>query len=380
LTTAVRKGSDTTAALPSLDLAVLSGRLRGVQVLAGDIGGTKTLLAICEVTQAGDRAAGAARVQVLAQRRYDSRKFPGLGAICRAFAAEVAQPMPALAGFGVAGPVANGRSHTTNLPWVLDEKDLAQTLGATSVRLANDFHTLALGIPSVAPKDLVTLNEGVRDPQGPWAIIGAGTGLGEAIATLGASGQREVLATEGGHTDFAPGTELEIGVLRFLAARYGHVSWERILSGDGLVNLAESIAQVTGLKPSDALADVVAHDRHNAPAAVTAAAAQGDALCKHALELFCKLYGAEAGNLALKTLATGGVFVAGGIAPRIVDSLRDGRFREAFFDKGRMRALLEQMPVQVVLDTEAGLLGAAALAAREAQLAPQTRHVAAQRP
>lgn len=335
-----------------------------MEVLAGDIGGTKTLLAICDVSEAGGRAS-APQVQVLVSNRYDSRKYPGLGAICRAFADEVAQPMPRRAGFGVAGPVAGGRSHTTNLPWILDERDLAATLGISSVRLANDFQTLALGIQCVAPGALVTLNEGVRDPGGPWAVIGAGTGLGEAIAIASASGRREVMATEGGHCTFAPRTELEIGILRFLLQRYDHVSWERILSGDGLVNLAEAIAHVTGLKLGDTLHETILHDRASAPAAVTAAAQAGDALCRHALELFCKLYGAEAGNFALKTLATGGVYVAGGIAPRIVDALKDGRFREAFFDKGRMRPLLEQMPVQVVLDTDAGLLGAAALAARE---------------
>jgi glucokinase len=198
-------------------------------------------------------------------------------------------------------------------------------------------------------------------------VIGAGTGCGQAIAILGASGHREIIATEGGHTSFAPRTELEIGVLRFLAQRYDHVSWERVLSGDGLVNLAEAISQVTGMKPSPALSDLIAHDRPNAPAAVTAGAVAGEPLCRHAVELFCRLYGAEAGNLALKTLATGGVYVAGGIAPKILDFMTDGRFREAFIDKGRMRVLLEQMPVQLVLDTGAGLLGAAALAGREAQ-------------
>ena len=338
-----------------------------MQVLAGDIGGTKTLLAICEVAEASERT-GAPRIEVLERRRYDSGKFPGLAAICRAFADEVGRAVPRWAGFGVAGPVAGGRSHTTNLPWILDEQDLARTLGIDSVRLANDFHALALGIQAVKPKDLVTLNEGVRDPKGPWAIIGAGTGLGEAIATLGASGEREVLATEGGHTSFAPRTELEIGVLRFLSQRYSHVSWERILSGDGLVNLTEALATLTGLPMPAEIADAIRDDRAHAPAQVTGMAQKGDALCLQVLQLFCKLYGAEAGNLALKTLATGGVHVAGGIAPRIIDFMTDGRFREAFFDKGRMRALLEQMPVQVVLDTEAGLLGAAALAAQEAAL------------
>jgi len=282
--------------------------------------------------------------------------------------------MPRRAGFGVAGPVTNGRSHTTNLPWILDEKELAQALGIDSVRLVNDFHALALGIPAVKAADLVTLNEGVRDPRGAWVVIGAGTGLGEAIATVTAGGQPEVLASEGGHCSFAPRTGLEIGVLRFLMRRYDHVSWERVLSGDGLVNLADAIAHVTGMGPGDALAESIAGDRDNAPATITAGAAAGDPLCRRTVELFCELYGAEAGNLALKALATGGVYVAGGIAPKMLDFMKDGRFREAFVSKGRMRPVLEQMPVQIVLDNLAGVLGAAALAAREAQLAPQTRH------
>ncbi len=333
-----------------------------MQVLAGDIGGTKTLLAICEVTEA---AGGAPRVEVVAKNRYPSNEFPGLSAICRAFAQELSRPLPSHAGFGVAGPVVGGRCHTTNLPWVLDQKELAQTLVIESARLANDFYTLALGIPSVAAKDLATINEGERDPGGPFAIIGAGTGLGEAIEIAGPHGQREVLASEGGHATFAPRTDLEIGVLRFLARRHGHVSWERVLSGDGLVNLVEGIAEVTGKQLVPVLREIIARDRKDAPAAVTTAARQGDPLCKQALELFCALYGAEAGNLALKSLSTGGVYVAGGIAPRILDWLTNGHFRDAFVDKGRMRPLLEKIPVQVVLETEAGLLGAAVLAARE---------------
>src|SRR5713101_3079752 len=150
-----------------------------MQVLAGDIVGTKTLLALCEVG-ASAGPPGAPRIEVLARQRYDSRKYPGLATICRAFAAEQARPLPAHAAFGVAGPVVNCRSQTTNLPWVLDERELAQSLEIESVRLANDFHTLTLGIQSVDAKDLAVLNDGARDPQGPWAVLGAGTGLGEA--------------------------------------------------------------------------------------------------------------------------------------------------------------------------------------------------------
>jgi glucokinase len=350
-----------------------------VQVLAGDIGGTKTLLAICEVSPAGGRS-GAASVEVLASSRYDSRSYAGLDIICRAFAAEVGRPMPRFAGFGVAGPVANGRSHTTNLPWMLDERDLALSVGVESVRLANDFHTLALGIDAVKPSQLVALNEGIRDPAGPWAVIGAGTGLGEATATLGASGQREVLASEGGHASFAPRTELEIAVLRFLLRRYEHVSWERLLSGEGLVNLVEALAEIQERKPAEDVTASIAADRRSAPPWITRRAAEGEPLCLAAVNLFCELYGAEAGNLALKVLATGGVFVAGGIAPKLLEFLTDGRFKEAFSAKGRMRKLLEQMPVNVVLDPKAGLLGAAALAARAAQLAPQTRYTKATSP
>jgi glucokinase len=349
-----------------------------MQVLAGDVGGTKTLLAIAEVHAAGN--AGAPSIELRESLRYDSRRYPGLGAICRAFAAELGRPIPAHAAFGVAGPVSAGRAHTTNLPWVLDERELANMLGVESVQLANDFHALALGIPAVKAKDLVTLNEGVRDSRGPWALIGAGTGLGEAVAVLNERGHREVLATEGGHASFAPRDELEIGILRFLLQRYEHVSWERVLSGDGLVNVAEAIAHVSGAPLPPPVGRAVLQSRDDAPAAVTDAARAGDPICRHAVETFCSLYGAEAGNLALKTLATGGVYVAGGIAPKLLSELRDGRFRAAFVSKGRMRPLLEAMPVQVVLDPNTTVLGAAALAASQATLQAQTRHVSATSP
>jgi glucokinase len=341
-----------------------------MQVLAGDIGGTKTLLAIAEVDES---ASGILRIRLLETRRYDSRQHPGLAAIVLQFARDTGRPLPKFGGFGVAGPVKQGRSHTTNLPWLLDERDLSRALGIPSVRLVNDFHALGLGIPAVEPKDLATLNEGTSDPLGPWALIGAGTGLGEAVSVLGASGVREVLATEGGHADFAPRNELEIGILRFLMQRHpDHVSCERILSGEGLVTLAEAIAHVTATPLSAPVLDAIQRDRADAPAVVTEAAS-ADPVCRHAVETFCSIYGAEAGNLALKTLATGGVYVAGGIAPRILGHLEDGRFREAFLSKGRMRPLLEAMPVRVVLDPDAAVLGAAALAAHEATLQPQTR-------
>jgi len=211
----------------------------------------------------------------------------------------------------------------------------------------------------------------------PWALIGAGTGLGEAIAVLDACGQWEVLPTEGGHSSFSPRNELEIGILRFLLRRYEHVSWERVVSGEGLVNVVEALAHDGGAQLPARVAELALRARGDAPAAITAAARAGDPLCKRALETFCALYGAETGNLALKALSTGGVYVAGGIAPKILPELQDGRFRAAFLGKGRMRPLLEAMPVQVVLDERITVLGAAALAAGSATLLPQTRHTPA---
>jgi glucokinase len=350
-----------------------------MEVLAGDVGGTKTLLAIAEVE--GSPGPWTPRsVELQESRRYESGRFSGLAVICRTFAADLGRPLPPYAGFGIAGPVAGGRSHTTNLPWVLDERELASAIGVTGVRLVNDFHALALGVAAVGPAGLVALNEGAREAAGPCAFIGAGTGLGEAIAMIGACGRVEVLATEGGHASFAPRDELELDILRFLMRRYDHVSWERVVSGEGLLNIAEAIADSTGAPLPSHVAELAAGRRNDAPAAITAAARGGDPTCRRAVETFCTLYGAEAGNLALKALATGGVYVAGGIAPKLLPELSDGRFRAAFVAKGRMRPILEIMPVHVVLDENAALMGAAALAADEATILPRTRHIAATTP
>jgi len=332
-----------------------------MEVLAGDVGGTKVIVAILDV----DLDGGHPRARVLDSRRYESRRFPGLEALCRAFAAETGRALPRRAGFGVAGPVASGRCRTTNLPWVLDEGDLREKLGADRVALANDFCALGLGLPFVQPEHLVALNEAAPDPRGPQGVLGAGTGLGQCICLTLPDGRREVLPTEGGHCDFAPRGEAEIAVLRFLGRRFDHVSWERVLSGDGLVSIAEALAWSEGVPVPGPLAEQIALDRSEAPERVTELARAGDPICGQALRMFCSLYGAEAGNLGLKILATGGIYVAGGIAPRILTELTDGRFREAFLGKGRMRRLLESIPVHVVLDPLTALYGAAALAATD---------------
>ena len=350
-----------------------------MRVLAGDIGGTKTLLCVAEVQPAGAQRQ-TPQVQVLHSERFDSAAFSGLGAAVEAFTGKLAakqaaelsgvpgRRLPLLAGFGVAGPVSDGRCTTTNLPWVIDARALEQSLGLKRVVLANDFVALASGIAAVSFDRLAPLQAGPRDLEGPAAVIGAGTGLGQAILVpVPGRPLPLVLATEGGHTTFAARDELEAGIQRFLAARHGHVSWERILSGEGLVNLAEALSLLEALPMPEALGGAISRDRASAPAQVTLAARAGDRLCTRTVQLFCSLYGSEAGNLALKCLPSGGVFVAGGIAPRLLAELRDGRFQggfvEGFVAKGRMRPLLQALPVQVVLDDQVGLLGAALLAA-----------------
>lgn len=330
-----------------------------MRVLAGDIGGTKTLLALAEVHTENEGG----RVTLEHARRYDSRRFAGLVELCQQYVREEGVKLPERAAFGVAGPVLNGTSKVTNLPWQLDERALGQALGRVRVRLANDFVALACGLPALLPEQVKVLREGRADPLGNVAVIGAGTGLGEAIVVVESTGRRRVLATEGGHGTFAPRTELEMALVRSLAPRWGRVSWERLLSGDGLVCLAEALSAVVGLELPRALQEAITQGRGSAPALVTQHAEGGDVLCKRALSLFCSIYGAETGDFALRSFATGGVFVAGGIAPKILAHLQEGAFLHAFLDKGRMRSVLESIPVRVVLDAEVPLRGAALLAA-----------------
>ncbi|WP_434414938.1 glucokinase [Nannocystis pusilla] len=320
-----------------------------MRVLAGDIGGTKTLLAVLEQRTDG-------RLYVLERQRYVSAEHPGLAPIVRDFLARTNVPDITRAGFGVAGPVVDRRSRVTNLPWQIDADVLAGELGLQSVALVNDFAAVALGLRVLGPDDLEILQEGERDPAGPSALIGAGTGLGEAVLVPTAEGPR-FLASEGGHCDLAPRNELEIALLRFLLKRHHRVSYERIVSGPGLVTAYEFVV-AEGLEPelSDTRARMAAED----PGAVIGerALVGDDPACVRAVDIFLDLYGAEAGNLALKVLPTGGLYVAGGIAGKLLPRLRQGRFIAAFGDKGRMSPLLRNMHVAVVKNTDVGLLGA----------------------
>ncbi len=327
-------------------------------ILAGDVGGTKTHLALVE-------SGGSARRPSL-HRRYASREHPSLESIVTAFLAE-AGARPACAVLGIAGPVVDNRCEATNLPWVMAGDRLGAAIGGVPVTLLNDLVTTAWGLGELGEGDLETLQGGVAAP-GNRALIAAGTGLGEAL--LVRNGDRWLpSSSEGGHADFASRNAFEDGLLLWLRARYGRVSYERVLSGPGLADLHRYHRDAgLGEEPSGFAA---AFDAAADPAAeVTRAALEGR--CERAslaLRRFCEVYGAEAGNLALKALAVGGVYLGGGIAPKIVPALREGGFLAAFADKGRLAPLLARVPVTVIRDEHTSLWGAARVALDGASLA-----------
>jgi len=322
-----------------------------MRILAGDIGGTKTDLTLTEIDDEGRR-----RVE-RASARYPSADFPDLITMLRAFLGAEPGPVDAAA-FGIAGPVVDGVCKTTNLPWIVDRARLAAELGLPPGRLSllNDFHALALGVDQLGSDQLDLLQEGELDPAGPRAIIGAGTGLGEAILVPTAAGPR-VLATEGGHVDFAPRDAFEIRLLEFVSSRLDHVSYERLVSGVGIATIYEFVVR-EGIAPVSPA--VEARFAREDPAAVIGdlALSGGDPACVATIDRFLRIYGAEAGNLALKVLPSGGLFIAGGIAPKLLPLLRSGAFLRALLAKGRMRALLERLQIAVVTEPRVGLFGA----------------------
>ena len=317
-------------------------------ILAGDIGGTSTRLALFDVAEGALRA--------VVQERYPSRNYPGLSELVRAFTAANPQPVEA-ACFGIAGPVREGRVETPNLPWVIEAGVLARELALPRVTLLNDLEANAWGVATLGDDDVVTLAPGLPSREGNAAIIAAGTGLGEA-GYHGDGTSLEPFASEGGHADFAPRDELTIELFRWLHRRHGHVSWERVVSGPGLVNIYTFFRDVKHGAESSALTEAM---RGGDPAAAISKAAldESSELAVLALDLFVALYGAEAGNLALKMKATRGVWIGGGIAPKILARLTRPGFLESFHDKGRFRAFLEAVPVRVILNEATALRGAA---------------------
>ncbi len=321
-------------------------------ILAGDIGGTNARLAYFQ-PQNG-------RFQLVSERVFPSREHRGLGEIVTRFLEE-SGTRPEAACFGIAGPVRNGRVETSNLPWVIEQSVLANQIHLATTLLINDLEASAWGIGALGTEDLFTLNPGLGSVAGNQAVIAPGTGLGQA-GLFWDGNRHHVFACEGGHTDFAPQGELQIELLRFLTKRLGHVSYERILSGPGLVNVYEFLcASGCGKESAELAAGMKSGDP---AAAISRAALSGsDSLASKALDVWIAVYGAEASNLALKIMSTGGLFLAGGISPKILPRLETSVFMEAFLNKGRMRPLVEAMSVHVVTNEKAGLLGAARCAA-----------------
>jgi len=323
-----------------------------MKVLAGDIGGTNARLAIA------DAAAGALRI--VKEQRYPSGDSPGLAPIVLRFL-DWAGERVERACFGIAGPVVNGECRTPNLPWTVSARELARDIAIPRTSIINDFVAAAHGIAALGPGDLVTLQEGAAEPHGTIALLGAGTGLGEGFLVWDGTRYR-VQPSEGGHGDYAAPDEAGWRMRQSLLDEYGRVSWERILSGAGLAHLYRHLAAEPGASEQQAVREAM---RHEDPAAVVTrhALAGDDPLSARSLEMFVAAYGAQAGNLALTVLATGGVYVAGGIAPRIVQKLVDGTFIRAFRSKGRLADLMSRIPVHVIVSPDVGLLGAASAAA-----------------
>jgi glucokinase len=317
-------------------------------IVAGDIGGTKSNLAIFRVVS------GVLTME--RNERYHSSSYPSLNAILREFLAEEKRSIVA-ACFGVPGPVRGGRAHPTNLTWGVDAREVAQEFAITYVSLLNDLEANAYGIAELKESDFAVIQAGAPDAQGNRCVVSPGTGLGEGGLFWDGKKYR-VWACEGGHTDFAPRNDLEIALLEYLIKQYGHVSCERVVSGMGIENIYKFLRDTgRGREQSEIAAEMKAGD----PTAVIARHAErGDCpMCVQAIEIFLSCLGAEAGNMALKAMATGGVYLGGGIPAKMVSNIRSVGFTHAFNDKGRMSALMQSMPVKVILNDQAALLGAA---------------------
>lgn len=325
-------------------------------LLAADIGGTNVRLCL----------ARAGESRFLAEQNYASADFSSFADVLRQFLADSPSEPVTAACFAVAGPIretADGQTvKVTNLPWEISARALQQEFGFPKLRLINDFQAIGYGIEALAETDFVVLQSGNPVPHGPRAVIGAGTGLGQAILVW--QGDRyEVIATEGGHADFGPADELQIELARYLNKRFDRSSYELVLSGPGLVRLYEFLQGQWVVAASTAAAEVM--KAADPAAAITQAALdRRDPLAGQTLDLFLRIYGAQAGNLALTAGATGGVYLAGGIAPKIIAKLKDSAFLAAFRSKGNMSAYVENIPVRVVMNPKVGLMGAVRVAGR----------------
>ena len=319
-------------------------------ILAGDIGGTKTILAFLFSDK---------KQTLRLEKTYQSQAYPNLEAVIEDFMKGREESVSS-ACFAVAGPIVDGRCEATNLPWVVDAQRLKDAFGFNSVSLLNDLEATALGALYLEDQEIRVLNRGEADSRGNMAVIAAGTGLGEAGLFWDGSRYRPI-ASEGGHSDFAPRNPIEIQLLEYLLKKFRTVSYERVLSGPGLFDIHQFLKESGH---GDEPAWVTERLKKEDPSAVIAEVGLSGkvSLCMKSMELFVSLYGAEAGNLALKFMATGGVYIGGGIAPKILDKLVDGTFLKAFTDKGRFASLMRRIPVKVILNPKTALRGAARVA------------------
>ncbi len=327
-------------------------------ILAGDVGGTKVHLALYDFTNG--------QLKYTRDEPYAAKEFHGLEEIVKLF---LGAEKVTSACFGVPGPVRDGRLRLTNLPWTLDSRELATDLGIQHVFLINDLEANGYGIAELTADQIYTLSEGDPSQIGNRALIAAGTGLGEGF--LAWNGRMHVpYPSEGGHVDYAPRNEDEIDLLRFLQQKYnGRISFERVVSGMGMTGIYDFLREVKGVEEPVWLAAKMAEANDPNSVITEMGLAAKSELCAKTLDMFVSAYGAEAGNLALKVLSVGGLYVGGGIAPRILEKLKDGTFMKAFTDKGRLSQLLINTPVRVILESRAALMGAAAYAeARAAEL------------
>jgi glucokinase len=327
-------------------------------ILAGDVGGTKVDLGLFDFING--------KLTPTRDKVYKAKDYPGLEVIVKDF---LGADKVTAACFGVPGPVRDGRLRLTNLPWTLDSRELAAGLDIQHVFLINDLEANGYGVAELTPEQIYTLSEGDASQIGNRALIAAGTGLGEGLLIW--NGRTHVpYPSEGGHTDYAPRNEDEIDLLRFLKEKYnGRVSFERVVAGMGLTSIYQFLREVRGMEePAWLTAKLAAVGDPNSVITEMALTAKSE-ICEKALDMFVSAYGAESGNLALKVLSVGGLYVGGGIAPRIIEKLKDGTFMKAFTDKGRLSQLLIHMPVRIILEPRAAQLGAAAYAeARAAEL------------
>ena len=326
-------------------------------ILAGDVGGTKVHLALFDFSNG--------KLKHTRDKIYPAREYTGLEEIVRQF---MGGDIATSACFGVPGPVREGRLRLTNLPWTLDSRELAALLRIDYVFLINDLEANGYGIAELEAQQIYTLSEGDASQIGNRALISAGTGLGQSFMVWDGR-HHKPYPSEGGHCDFAPRNEDEMDLLRYLRQKYnGRISFERVVSGQGFMNIYEFLRDVRGMDEPEWLTERLSQEDPNAVITELAMAAKSE-ICEKTTDMFVSAYGAEAGNLALKVLAVGGLYLGGGIAPRILEKLKDGAFIKAFIDKGRLSQLLVNMPVRVILESRTALIGAAAYAeARAAEL------------